>query len=581
MMKTIRMTLCLVLAALLLAGCAAPPTLAGVIEQPKEEREGMLPIRPFEEMAYSRPSVTALRLKVLAVELALKTHAPYKIVEAALDACYEAYYRFDTMSSLAYIRNSQDMRDSFYAAENTWCDEKSATVNMLMEKMYYACGMSPMAEELEEKYFWEGFAEEYADDSNATYDEEMVALMEQEAGLMAEYRSLVASPTIVWKGEEVDYYSLLEEVGGFDYWNAFLLYYETYNEPVADVYIRLVKVRQAMAEHLGYDSYEQMQFDYYFERDYTPEQAAQYVADIKTWLVPLYEELSAGGDLYDNGDDALAEDRLYDILAAGVQSMGGQVQETFDYMSRYHLYDISFSNYKADMSFQTYLSDYEAPFLFMDPEGSLSDVTTFSHEFGHCLDAYVNYNAGETIDLAETYSQAMEFLMLDRLDGELSQHEIDTLRRIKLVDTLAMYVQQASFAEFEREVYAADPDSLTPDFLNKLSLRVAKDYGYYESWSEQYYAMSWIDIVHYFEVPFYVITYPVSNDVAMQIYELELEREGAGLEKYLEILPREYEGIIDTAVNGGLQSPFAPGRVRDVTVLLRELLGARALDAAA
>ena len=575
-MKKTRTLLCLLLAAVLLVGLCAPSARA------EEARGGTLPMCSFDEMEYKRPSVTLLRFHVMGVDLAIKCEQGYKVVEGALDKCYEDYYRFSTQSSIAYIRSCQDTRDSFYAAENAWCDEQSATMSQLMEDMYYICGMSPMAEELEKRYFWEGFAEEYADDSNSIYDDDTVALLEQEAALVAEYRELVASPTIVWQGEEVDYYSFLEEASSYaDYWNALMLYYQTYAPKVADVFIRMVKVRQAQAEKMGYDSYEQMQFEYNYERDYTPEQAAQYLADIKTYIVPLFKQLFESGELYAYEDGPLDTGRLEGVLEAGVRSIGGEAEETFDFMKKYGMYDIAYSINKSNMSFQTYLDDYESPFLFMDAGGTLSDVTTFSHEFGHSLDAYVNYNANETIDLAEVYSQALELLILDRLDGELSEAEIETLRQIKLADILSMYVQQASFAEFERQVYAADPDQLSADWLNDLSLRLAKQYGYYDGYSEQYYAMSWIDIVHFFEVPFYVITYPVSNDLAMQLYAMERAQEGAGLDKYLEILPHETAGVVDTALAGGLQSPFAPGRLRDVAAMLEEEMLASAQSNAA
>lgn len=78
--------------------------------------------------------------------------------------------------------------------------------------------------------------------------------------------------------------------------------------------------------------------------------------------------------------------------------------------------------------------------------------------------------------------------------------------------------------------------------------------------------------MHFFELPFYIISYPVSNDVAMQIYELEQREEGLGLSKYLEILPRDYEGLIDTVTAGGLSSPFEPGRVEKAVDDLSRLL---------
>ena len=82
--------------------------------------------------------------------------------------------------------------------------------------------------------------------------------------------------------------------------------------------------------------------------------------------------------------------------------------------------------------------------------------------------------------------------------------------------------------------------------------------------------MSWCDIPHFFELPFYVITYPVSNDIAMQIYALEEQQSGLGLEKLLEILPRDYEYFMDAVSAGGFESPFAPGRIESVVEQMRQ-----------
>jgi oligoendopeptidase F len=250
-------------------------------------------------------------------------------------------------------------------------------------------------------------------------------------------------------------------------------------------------------------------------------------------------------------------------------------------MVQYRLYDISYSPLKAEMSFQTYLPSYEVPFLFMDASGELGDITTFSHEFGHYLDGFTNFDEDETVDLAECYSQAMELLMLTRLDGELSQQELESLYEIKMLDILGMYVQQAAFAEFEHIVYAADPEELTPEFLNDTFLRLSQEYGFCEDGFEDLYAMLWQDITHFFEQPFYVITYPVSHDIAMQIFQLERANPGAGLETFLTMLPREYPDMLDTALNAGLESPFDPGRLEKVAETMREILLDDALENAA
>ena len=550
--------------------------------EPSNVREGIWDLIPFDEMPYERPDLDEMRSAIDAVGEALDSGADYETVEALLDACDELYAAFDTMEAIAFIRSCQDMTDEFYAGEYAWLDEASADVSQLFEKLYFRCGMSDMAQELEEKYFWPGFAEEYADDANAFYDDEMVTLLQAESNLIAAYRDTVANPIVVLaNGSEVEFFTALDEYEGYAYWNLLFSYYDQFNPTLARIYIDLVKNRQAQAKAAGYDSYEELAFDHDFTRDYSPELAAEYLQRVKEEIVPLYREVLASGAFWDLESIPLDAQRLEEVLRFGVSDMGEEVQEAYEFMVKYRLCDLDYSPLKAEMSFQTYLSAYEVPFLFMDAGGTLNDITTFSHEFGHYLDGYLNYNAEETIDLAECFSQAMELLMLTRLDEVLSEKELDNLYRIKMLDVLDMYVQQAAFAEFEHIIYSTDPEQLTEDYVNQVFLQVSQDYGFCEAGYENFYSKLWIDITHFFEQPFYVITYPVSHDIAMQIFQLEEANPGEGLEKFLEMLPREYPDMLDSALNAGLEIPFDPGRLEKVAATMRRiLLGESAANAA-
>ena len=511
---------------------------------------------PFDEMEYLRPDMSAISADFDAVNDALDG-GDIDAVSDALDACYLDYYNFDTMYTIADIRSCQDVYDSYYADEVSWCGESFAAVQQKMEDMFYACAASDLAQELEENYFWEGFTDDYSDRSQSYYNDAAVELMQRESALVSEYRALAAE-SAASLGETSSYMQTIRN-------------YEKYNEDFARIYIELVRVRQELAAQFGMD-YEQMQYSFYFERDYTPEQAAQYVADIRSYMVPVYEEVMEASPYDDIYYDYLDEDELLGVLGSVTELMGGDVKAAFDFMTKYELCDVSLNSSKAAMSFQTYLSNYEAPFLFLDPYGDTEDILTLSHEFGHYVDAFVNYNASETIDMSECYSQAMEYLALGYYDEVLGEDEADNLRRMKLLDTLDLYVQQTSFAEFESTVYSMDPDQLSAEVLNDLSLQLARDYGYCDESRAKYYAMSWSDIAHFFEYPFYVITYPVSNDIAMQIYELSQDGGTAGLDKYNELLSREYTGFLDNIEEAGFTSPFESGRVQRVADDMRLLM---------
>ena len=562
------------LAVLLLAGCGsvqqAAESIAEAVSGSSFSGARRSPdMVHFDDMEYVRPDLDALRADIAAAGEALDEGVPFLKTRRLLDSCFDDYYSYYTMYTLADIRSCQNLTDEYYAAEYNWCAENYAVVQQLFDELYYTCAASPIAEELEEKYFWEGFREEYSDADSSYYTSLAVELMQEESALIAEYRALSADPTIERDGVEENDLDVLWELEGEEYNEALVQYYEKYNQRFADIFIRLVEVRNRLADTLGFESYEQMQYYFYFERDYTPEQAAGYVADIKEYMVPLYKEVMADSPYGQLWYNALSEKELLGIMDTVAGQIGGQVGEAFDFMRDYGLYDVTVSAKKADMSFQTYLSDYEAPFLFLNPYGDTEDILSFAHEFGHYVDAYANYDAYETIDVAEIFSQAMEYLTLSRLESAMEAEEAENVVRMKLLDTLELYVQQASFAEFESRVYALGAEALSAELLNELSLELAMEYGYFEEGYEEYYAMSWCDITHFFEMPFYVISYPVSNDIAMQIYALEEEQSGQGLEKFMEILDRDYEYFMDAVSAGGFESPFASGRVERVAEQMR------------
>ena len=578
MKKKLCVIICALLAVLMLASCAASPVEAmrGLIGEETSSglrAEDGADIPRFADMDYVRPDTGTLEAAVEAAEAALDAGTALDAVTALLDECYADYYDFSTMYTLAEIRYLRDLTDEYYGAEYSWCGENWSVVQQLMERLYTACAVSGIADELEREYFWEGFTADYGDGSAQMYTERAVALMQRESELLNAYYDLTARPQIVLDGETVDYEDYLAGADGEEYTRAVNEYYRQYNDRFAEVYIELIKTRRALAGEMGYASYEAMQYAS-FERSYTPAEAAEYVAGVRETLAPLYQELMS----LDPGESIvysyMSERRLLNTVGAAAESIGGDVQEAFDFMRAHGLYSLEQSDTKAAMSFTTYLDSYDAPFLFISPYCDTEDILTLAHEFGHFLDSYYNYNAYESLDLSECFSQSMEYIVMGRLADALDEEELSMLRRIKLVSTLDTYVMQSSFAEFESRVYALSDDELTAETINAISLDTAKEFGYYDGVSEDYYAMSWADITHFFESPFYVISYVVSGDAAQQIYALECAQPGAGLAKYLEMLPRGEASLTDALAAAGLESPFAPGRLDKVERQLRAELAA-------
>jgi len=586
MKKRMTVAVALLLVLVLLCGCGIPEgslgsklgdKLAELVQSTNEHNPDGL---KFSDMHYTRPDLDKLSADVAAVEEALENGMKLKDVEELLDVCMDGYDEFSTMYSLANIYNCKDLRDEYYAAEYEWISTENSTVSQLFDEMYYACAGSALGAELEEDYFWEGFCEDYADPDDSYYNDESVALMQRESELISRYREIVADPVIEWKGEEVAFYELLEELsdysdvqGYYDYLGALMTYYETYNEPLAEVYIDLMRVHEDMAKAMGFSTAEEMEFVFGFDRDYTPEDAAVFIDDVKTYLVPISIWAEERGLSYNITYSPLGSEELYSALHGVAENIGHGCTEAFSFMDKYELCDVEPSVYKADTSFQTYLSMYDAPFVFLNPEGTTRDLVTFVHEFGHFTDAYTNFDAAETIDLAEVYSQALEFLSLSHMDGLLPASDVDALRTGKMLDALDTFIQQASFADFESKAHAIGPDELTAEKLNELALQATKDFGYCPEGFEEFMQYFWMDITHLFEYPFYVISYPVSLDVAMQVYVLETAEAGKGLDKYFEMMPRDYDTFMETVTGNGLQSPFAAGGLASIAQVIADTIG--------
>jgi len=558
---------------MLLCGCGAVESESGYTRISSIDGSSIIEPPRFEELEYVRPHAERLEEKIAAVSDALNKGEKLRTVTELLDDCYEEYYDYYTMMILADILACQDYTDEQLAAENEWCENLYYEMQELMDEMYHICGASDMAQKLEKNYFWDGFAEEYAvDDGEALYSENLLHLYEEETALLSRYRALTASPVIEIDGKTVNYNEYTAAASEEEYERAMEAFYDKYNPLACEIYIDLVKLRHEIAAELGYESYRQMQYLYYFERDYEIQEAERYIDDIKEHIVPLYRRVMES-DPYDRVSyDWLSERRLIEIIGAGAEQMGEEVREAFAFMTELGYYDCAVDDRKISMSFQSYLTSCEAPFLFLDAYGDMEDVLSFSHEFGHYTDAYVNYDMYETIDLSECFSQAMEYLMLENTKSVLSETERENLYLMKMLDTIELYVQQASFAEFEDRVYAVDPAELNAEFLNELSLELACTYAYSDGLSKNVLAKSWIDIVHFFEMPFYTISYPVSNDAAMQIYELERNAPGSGRDKYMDMLHSSNGTLLESLEAAGLESPFTEGRIERVAALLEEIL---------
>lgn len=519
---------------------------------------------PFEEIEYRRPDGEGLCFALEQVQMLVESGAGTEQILDAYEQVYEDYVLFDTMSSYAYIRYTLDLSDPYFDEEQNWCAEQEPLVEQALERCFVAMAESDLREELEEAYFGADFFAFY-DEFRIYSNDAVVALLQEEAALQTDYMALQNEITLVWQGEERLMEELLEEedLSYEELLEIYGCYYETYGPQATEIFIRLVEVRQQIAALLGYESYAHFAYAYYYERDYSPEDGAAYTAAIASGLSQYYATA-----LFTQSAISQDMDWVMEHAEQTIYAFGGELATAYTYMQAYGLSDLSRSPSKMPGSYMTYLSAYDMPYLYVSPQGDMGDFLTVMHEFGHFTDGFVNCNGTSSIDCAEVFSQGLEFLSLNRV--ELSRWEQELLVEEKVADALMTYLTQACYAAFEERVYALDPEELSVERLNEIFWECNVEFGTDAFMEKSVLAPGWIDIQHFFIAPYYVISYCVSNDVALQIYERELET-GEGLALYRNLLSESPgSSILELVEAGGLEDPFSMERARARETFFRD-----------
>ena len=513
----------------------------------------------FSELPYESPDAQALREIFETARTMAEEGGDVDELMDALDRGFEAYDDFYTLDAIAMIRSDADQTDEYWAGEYERCERLLPQVEQWYNQMLQACAQSPKRRTLEFRGYF-GYGElDYFEESGG-YPDELVALMEKESDLEAEFRAL--GDDFDLDGEEMDLneYLAREDLSEDEYAQAYTAYLKGVNGEASRIYAELIGVREQIADAWDYDSYEQYCYDYY-GREYTPEEVDAYLETIGTVLGPYYKELYEGGEYDKISYPALSERDLMHYLGEAMASLGYPADEAFDYMQRHELCDVRADLRKAAMSYTTYLYSYDAPYLFVDAYGDVEDLMYTAHEFGHFTAAYLQGYNEAGLDLDETWSQGMEYLTLEQLRDSLTSHRYEALLRIKLLDTLSTFAEEGAWASFEHAVYALPAEERTAERFNELSAECLRAFGCED---EEQNILWWTQIDHLFEMPFYLVSYCTSVDAAMQVYELALEDPDAAWDTYRTLLDCVELPFSDALEEAGLVSPFTPGRAEQV-----------------
>jgi len=184
------------------------------------------------------------------------------------------------------------------------------------------------------------------------------------------------------------------------------------------------------------------------------------------------------------------------------------------------------------------------PFLLLNYEGRLNDVSTLAHELGHSMHTYYSCKNNPyqyhdyRIFVAEVASQVNELLLANYILNNSKEKE----EKIKVLNNLlelykASLFRQTMFADFEKEIYNSSENGeiLTSDYLCDLYYKINKEYFGKSVILDEDIKYEWERIPHFYYF-FYVYKYATSICAATYIANEILKGNNELKEKYLKFL---------------------------------------------
>lgn len=555
----------------------------------------------FCEMQYVRPDGEALLQKIREATMQLRDSGDFETAKTIFWSVQEEATHFETMSSLAYVRNTINTKDAFYEKEMEYLFGIQPRLNVEMKAFHEVLLASAFLADFE-KELGELYVQQIKADIRLT-DACNVELQVKESMLKQEYSKTAAAPTTQFHGEELNFYGLLKKMQSDnrlirkEAMEAWAALYESISEKLDSIYRELMKLRLQMAENLGFSSYEEMVFLKMGRYTYTPEDLAVFRRQVCEHIVPICEKL------FENQRQRLGIDTLhyYDesiVFPDGNAMPIGTTQELlekagkmyreisketgdfFDFMLAYDLFDLETRNGKQQGGYCTTFPDYKAPFIFSNFNGTDADIDVLTHEAGHSFEAYeamrripLTEQTFSTSEVAEIHSMSMEFFTYPWMELFFGEHA-EKYRKSHLWDALECVPYMACVDEFQHRVY--EEKLFDAMERRKVWSELEKKYMPWRDYDGNAFLENggfWMQKQHIFMEPFYYIDYALARFGSLEYYGHMMQDYQSAWEDYYHLCcaggSRSYPELLKI---GNLSSPLEEGTVKKILDSIEEYI---------
>jgi M3 family oligoendopeptidase len=545
----------------------------------------------FTEYRYERPDAEQFKLDFTNLLKGLET-GNLEEQKAAVAAMNELRSTFDTMQTLVSVRHSINTEDEFYKAEQDYMDEIGPVIQEYITDYYRALVNSRFRAEFEQE--WGTQLLQLAEISLRIFSPEVIGDLQLENKLSSEYSQLIASAKIMFNGEERTLSQLTPfdsstdrdvRRGAFEARYGFM----SQHEPEFDrIYDELVKVRARIAAKLGYSSFVELGYDRMGRTDYNAEMVANFRKQVLEHIVPVASKLKKRQSerlgleefkYYDEGinfnsGNATPKGDPDWIVASGAKmykELSPETDEFFTFMQDNGLMDLVSKKGKEFGGYCTFFSDYRAPFIFSNFNGTSGDIDVLTHEVGHAFQVYSsrNFNVPEyafpTSEAAEIHSMSMEFFAWPWMNLFFEQ-DADKYRFNHLADSLQFIPYGVSVDEFQHFVY--EHPEATPLERKQAWREIERKYLPHRDYDGNAYLEQggfWQKQAHIFRSPFYYIDYTLAQLCAFQFWKRSNEDFTSAWSDYLRLCQaggsQSFTKLDELA---GLNSPFEDGCISSV-----------------
>lgn len=490
-----------------------------------------------------------------------------------IDEFYSDLYAMRIISEINYYKNTTNTNN-----KNEY-DYTSELLSNIRQKFIILL-FDLITNEKYEENFVEEYGEEYIQqikDIREELTDELVEISNKIDKLVSDYMELETSVKISYNGLKYNIDGLINryQKGLFSYDTVITLINQYYHEfclRATDIYIQLIELYKEKAKLLGYDDVITYFYEREYSRDYGEEEAEKMYKFVKEYIVPLQARVSAqepSDSTAINNWSALTNltEKYMRYIDQYFEEVSEDMTEAKEYMEKYNLMYRSTSSSTAGVSFTTFISTYDIPYVFINEDSGISDIYTYIHEFGHFYSYYVSeYTDLNNLDIAEIASQANELLFAQKYIEKITGKR--AFIKDKLGSALDNIVAGAMMDEFQRKAFREE--NLTNEKLCAMFEELVKEYSYY---MPSYITPGdyWSLIPHNFQAPFYYISYATSVFPAIELFEIgETDREKA-IELYNKIVKIDDEiAFLELLEECELSNPFEEEAYINITNALEK-----------